>query len=281
MYTIIIPTYGLKGIDMTAILLESISTFDNPSLSNIIISDDGTTEETYLKLTILKDTYKNIFNITTLFNPIYHSFSKTVNVGMKELTLTNPKNDVLLLNNDMIALTNFEPFTKFMNENNNVGIIGGKLLYKNGNIQSVGTVCMIFTKRFRHNYKHKLHDYPPANIPKKYIAMTGACLYINKDLINKIGYFNENYILSWEDIDYCLNAQHNGYNVWYIPNVTMIHYESVTRTDKYGKQNRVLFWKKWNNLYHTISANQGISNDTLDRDILMSVGLIGLGLKVI
>ena len=268
---------------MTTILLESISTFDNPSLSNIIISDDGTTEETHSKLTTLKDTYKNIFNITTLFNPIYHSFAKTVNVGMKESTLTNPKNDVLLLNNDMIAHTTFEPFVNFINNNNinnninnsKVGIIGGKLLYENGNIQSVGTVCMKFTKRFRHNYKYKSHNYPPSNIPKKYIAITGACLYINNELINKIGYFDENYILSFEDTDYCLNAQFNGYEVWYIPSVVMTHYESTTRTDPYFEQNRALFWKKWNDTYESIRMNQEILNDDLDVKVIASSSLAG------
>lgn len=74
-----------------------------------------------------------------IYNSRLNSFSKTVNSGMK---MSNTNNDILLLNNDMIALTSFEPFTNFMKTNYRTGIVGAKLLYPNGTIQSVGQVRM-------------------------------------------------------------------------------------------------------------------------------------------
>lgn len=271
MYDIIIPTYGNKGVQMLDNLLESISKFDNPSLSSIIISDDGSDVETLLKLDTLKNKYKNIFNIILAYNSRFNSFSKTVNSGMK---ISNPNNDILLLNNDMLTLTSFEPFINFMKTNYRVGIIGAKLLYPNETIQSVGQVRMRLIKIFRNIYEHRNHNHPPTNFSRKYISIIGACQYINRELINKIGYYDENYTFGYEDTDYCLNAQLNNYEVWYIPNVMMIHMGSSSIINKYN--NRKLFWDKWNDLYESIRNSQGISDDDLDVKIVEASGMTSL-----
>lgn len=277
MYSIVIPTYGIKGISMLQDLLDSISKFDNPNLDEVIISDDGSDGDTIPRLCSLIDTYNkyNVFKkIIPIFNPSYHSFAKTVNSGMK---ISNPDNDILLLNNDMLALTSFEPFVDFIKENKNmdnnkIGIIGVKLLYPNLKIQHAGIARLRLISRFRHIYKYRNYNHPPTNIPKRYISVTGACFYINREVINKIGYLDERYILSYEDVDYCLNAQSNGYDVWYIPYVTMIHYESATRTDPYSEQNRKLLWNKWGSSYEQIRTSRDIQDDDLDIKVAQASG---------
>lgn len=274
MYSIIIPTYGIKGISMVDNLLDSISRFDNPSLDEIIISDDGSSAYTINALCALIYKYENVFKkIIPVFNPSYHSFSKTVNSGMK---ISNFNNAVLILNNDMLALTGFEYFPDFMKQNNKVGIIGAKLLYPIGTIQHAGMVRMRLINHFRHIYKYRNYNHSPTNVPKRYISVTGACLYINREVINKIGYLDERYILSYEDVDYCINTQSNGYDVWYIPYVMMIHYESATRTDPYKGQNRSLFWRKWNSVYEQIRTSREIQDDDLDVKVAGASGMTAL-----
>jgi GT2 family glycosyltransferase len=282
MYDIVIPTYKTKGVQMLDVLLGSISKFDNPSLSNILISDDGSDVETLLKLDVLKNKYDNIFNITIIYNPRFNSFSKTVNSGMR---MSDPNNNILLLNNDMLAITSFEPFVEFMkeresnsqnNNQNNVGIIGAKLLYSDNTIQSVGQVRMRLIKIFRNIYEHRDQNHLPTNFPRKYISVIGACQYINRELINKIGYYDENYTFGYEDTDYCLNAQLNNYEVWYIPNVMMTHMTSSSITNKYNNSNRKLFWDKWNSSYESIRISQNISDDDIDIKVVEASGLTGL-----
>ena len=270
MYDIVIPTYGIKGANMVASLIESISMFDNKSLDSIIISDDGSDVNTLLKLDEIRNTYKNV---KLIFNERLNSFSKTVNAGMK---LSN--NDILLLNNDMLALTSFEPFSNFMKTKNNIGIISGKLLYPNNKIQSVGTVYNRLINSFRNIYQNRNYDYEQTNHNKKYIALIGACQYINRELINKIGYYDENYMFSMEDIDYCVNANYNNYETWYIPYVVMTHYgsTSISNNQSIKNRNKQYFWNKWNNLYHQIQTNQGISDDDLDVKVATASGLTGL-----
>lgn len=276
MYDIIIPTYKDGGVRMLDNLLDSISKFDNQSLSNIIISDDGSNVETLLKLDDLKNKYRGIFDITVIYNQRFNSFSKTVNSGMRASYVNK---DVLLLNNDTIALTSFEPFVALIKEkqNNNqkIGIIGAKLLYQNGTIQSVGQVRMRLIKMFRNIYEYRRHDDPLTNSPKKYISVIGACQYINRELIDKIGYYDENYMFGYEDTDYCMRTQLNNYGVWYIPDVVMTHMGSSSITNKYYMDNRKLFWSKWGNLYESIRNSQGISDDDLDIKIATASGLTG------
>ena len=239
-------------------LLESVSKFNNQSLDEIIISVDSSNDDTKYKLNEIKQKYDNLFNgnIKLIFNPNYHSFSKTVNNGIK---IANLSNDILLLNNDTKALTSFESFVNFINLNrinnndNKIGIIGAKLLFPNMTIQHSGIVRGKFTTGFRHIYAHENGNITETNYQRKYIAVTGACFYINRELINKIGYFDENYEMSYEDIDYCINAQLNGYEVWYNPDVKMIHYEKKTRqntTNEY--HNNSYFWNKWGSLYEQL-----------------------------
>lgn len=278
MYDVIIPTYNYKGAQMLDNLLDSISKFDNPSLSNIIISDDGSDVKTLLKLDTLKNKYKNTLNITTIYNQRFNSFSKTINSGMRT---SDHNNDILLLNNDMLAMTSFEPFVDFIkekqnNSQNKIGIIGAKLLYPNGTVQSVGQVRMRLINIFRNIYEHRSHNHPPTNFPKKYISIIGACQYIHRELIDKIGHYDENYIFGYEDTDYCLNTQLNNYEVWYIPDVMMTHMGSASIINKYNNNNRKLFWRKWGNLYESIRNNQGISDDDLDVQIVTASGLIGM-----
>lgn len=277
MYDIVIPTYGIKGANMVSSLVESISMFDNKSLSNIIISDDGSDIDTLLKLDDIRNEYKNNFIIKLIFNERLNSFSKTVNAGMK-LSNSNLNNDILLLNNDMLALTSFEPFVDFIKIKNNIGIISGKLLYSYGKVQSVGTVYNRLINSFRNIHQNKDYTHKDVNYPKKYIALIGACQYINRELINKIGYYDENYLFSMEDIDYCVNANYNNYETWYIPDVVMTHYASmsINNNQHIKNQNKQYFWKKWNSLYHTISTNQGISDDDLDVKVVTVSCLTGL-----
>ena len=78
--------------------------------------------------------------------------------------------------------------------------------------------------------------------------MTGAALYIKRDLLERIGPLDEGYAMAFEDVDYCLRAWDAGYRVLYFPAASLTHLESKTRGMTQGTrelESQVRFWGRW------------------------------------
>ena len=52
---------------------------------------------------------------------------------------------------------------------------------------------------------------------------------IKKKVFDKIGYFDEKFFISCEDVDFCFRAMRAGLKVLYWPNAKAIHLEGATR----------------------------------------------------
>lgn len=52
---------------------------------------------------------------------------------------------------------------------------------------------------------------------------SGACLFIRKDVFNKLEGFDERYFAHQEEIDLCWRIRHFGYNISFVPTVEVFH----------------------------------------------------------
>ncbi len=70
--------------------------------------------------------------------------------------------------------------------------------------------------------------------------LTGGCLIIKRELLNKIGLFDEEFFLYHENIDYSYRIQEKGYKLSYCPGSTLLHTEDHCEEDEDGActQNR-------------------------------------------
>jgi GT2 family glycosyltransferase len=64
---------------------------------------------------------------------------------------------------------------------------------------------------------------PTANLPIGVEAVVGGAMLISKEVIEKVGLFDERYFMYFEDLDYCRRARKAGFKVWYLPGVKIIH----------------------------------------------------------
>lgn len=243
---IVIPSYN--DYELLVSCLESIAQTTNPARANVIIVDDYCTKESREYLTSLQTD-----NVEIVLRKRNGGFAKAVNTGLKHVRKNYPKSDVLLLNSDTTAHPGWLIALQYgaYKYHDDVGIVGAKLLYPDGRIQSGGSHRNTeHPEWFDHYYRFQPANYGPACVPQYCIGVTGACMYITNKAFNKLGLLDEKFQFAFEDMDYCIRGWERGIRSLYFPEAVLTHHESVSRskhtTLKPREQASInYFWQKW------------------------------------
>ena len=235
--TVVIPTYG--GAQITAKAVASIRQTTRAELTRVIVVDDAGPQSE-------RDALRAIEGAEVVIGEENLGFAGNVNRGLRMVE----EGDVVVLNNDVIAHEGWiESLQATAHSNDLFGIVGPMLLYPDGRIQSAGTIRNPGAPEwFDHRYRFQPASHGPANVPYPALAMTGACLYIRRDVIEKVGLFDEDFPMAFEDVDYCIRAWNAGFEVRYCPWARLTHHESITRGMDVGdREQRSMdhFWAKW------------------------------------
>jgi GT2 family glycosyltransferase len=203
-------------IDKTIYLNFEILIVDNQSI-------DSQTVEYYSSLA--KNPKIRIIPYDEPFN-----YSRANNMGAASAT-----GDIFLfLNNDMEVLEPdwLDELVRWT-ELPEVGAVGTKLLYPDdGKIQHAGVIIGMSGHAHHIHYKAQEHEngiFGSVDWYRNYMAVTGACLMIRRDVFDKVGGFNENYVLAFGDVEICLHIIQCGYRVVYTPFARLIHHEGKSR----------------------------------------------------
>ena len=62
------------------------------------------------------------------------------------------------------------------------------------------------------------------NTPGVVDWVMGACMLVRREAIEDAGLLDEKFVLYFEDQDWCYRMWQKGWEVWYVPQVEMIHY---------------------------------------------------------
>ncbi len=63
--------------------------------------------------------------------------------------------------------------------------------------------------------------------PHEVDAVAGAFFMTRKEVLDKVGLFDEDYFLYAEDLDLCFRIKQAGFKIMYVPDVKIIHYKGV------------------------------------------------------
>lgn len=116
-----------------------------------------------------------------------------------------------------------------------IGVVGGRLLYRDGAIQHAGFVWREGVSGF---LVHEGVGAPGADggymgrhaLTHASIAVTGACMAMEARKFKELGGFDPaSFPVEGNDVDLCLRAWDRNYRVLYTPGATLYHLESVTR----------------------------------------------------
>jgi GT2 family glycosyltransferase len=239
---IVIPSY--RDAEHVTRLVESIRRTVEEGMMRIIVADDASGPEHVAAL-------RQIEGVELVLGEENTGFAANVNRGLR---VTDPSRDVVVLNSDMEARPGWLAGLQYAaSREPEIGIVGGKLLYPDGRIQFAGTARNLGAPEwFDHRYRFKPDAWGPAALTGSVLAVTGACMYVRRRVIESIGLLDERYPMAYEDVDWCLRAWQAGFRVVYYPASSLIHYESVTRGTDVGERESAsqrLFWELWGDFF--------------------------------
>jgi GT2 family glycosyltransferase len=154
--------------------------------------------------------------------------------AVNNMAATLSEGDVLLFLNDDTEVTDpdwLEEMVRWIGQER-VGVVGPKLLREDGRIQHAGVVVGMggFAGHpFDGCAEGEQTIYGSAEWYRNYNAVTGACLMIRRDLFERLGGFDERFVLCGSDVELCLRVREAGYQVVYTPFARLRHLESATR----------------------------------------------------
>ena len=230
---VIILTKG--KIDLLKQVIDSFIEYCNENLFEIFVADTGSTEE---EKTELKD-YIYTVNMSRrqgilihLIEYDYYNFAKINND-----VVTNHIDDsfeyLLFCNNDIKILNNvIYNMLKTYKLNPKTGTVGARLHFGDNTIQHDGITVIVDKNRglhLNHIGIRSYYNYTPYT--KEVIGNTGALLMIKKNIFNKCGKFNENYVSCFEDVELNMKCIVLGYKNFNDGESVAYHYESQTRND--------------------------------------------------
>jgi GT2 family glycosyltransferase/glycosyltransferase involved in cell wall biosynthesis len=247
---VVIPSY--RDADRVGTLVASIHRTVPKGMARIIVADDASGAEHVARL-------RAIGGVEVVEGQTNGGFAANVNRGLR---VADPDLDVVVLNSDMQARTGWLGCLQYAaSQEDDVGIVGGQLLYPDGRIQFAGTARNLGAPEwFDHRYRFKPADWGPASIPGPVLAVTGACMYVRREAIERIGLLDERYPMAYEDVDWCLRAWQAGMRVVYFPGASLYHHESVTRGTDVGEREREsqrMFWERWGDFFDARDVRTG------------------------
>lgn len=173
-------------------------------------------------------------------------FAKAVNTGIREARW-----DVVLLNSDTVAQPGWlDSLQRAAYTNDRVGLVSPMLVYPDGLIQYGGTyhARRLAPQWYGHLYVGRAANDPAANQPWFIRSVSGACVYIRREVVDAIGGLDEQFWLGFEDVDYGLRAWRAGFRSRYEPSAKLVHHESASRGYSQGKRelgSMRYYWSKW------------------------------------
>ncbi len=140
---------------------------------------------------------------------------------------------LLFLNNDMEIIEPdwLDELVRWA-ELPDIGAVGTKLLFPDGRIQHAGVVLGMeghASHVFYGAHEHHGGIFGSVDWYRNFMAVTGACALIPRQVFEQVGGFDEKYVLAFSDIEICLRIHQAGYRVVYTPFAPIRHFEGQSR----------------------------------------------------
>lgn len=277
--SIIIVNYNSK--EVLADCLDSIVISNYPFNYEVFIIDNCSTE----KINELELEYKNF---TFIYNHKNLGFAAANNIGIR---IAKGKY-ILLLNPDTIVNSgSFQPLIDYLGSHEDVGVVGPKIFNADGDIERSTHSFPSLLKEFFHaneflksflGYNSRiiavfknltgvksLESYWDHNSLREVDHVTGACMMIKREVIDKVGLLDEAFFLYNEEVEWSLRIKKSGYKSVFLPDSNIIHLFGHSTKQKVQKQTvNNLLVERYRGMFYFFQKHYGRSKLFLLRVIV-------------
>ena len=141
---------------------------------------------------------------------------------------------VLILNPDVeLQEDDLSQMLKFMADNPEVGVATPEIILPDGKIdltahRGLPTPWAALKYYFlKDDSLYHLSDRDFSK-PHEVDSVSGAFLLTRKSVLDKVGYFDEEYFMYAEDLDLCYRIKEAGYKIMYVPKVKVLHHKGIS-----------------------------------------------------
>ena len=241
----IIPTRGshgtVWGLDRCFVVDAVRSIIDTATYRNfelVVVYDTPTPADTLDSLRRIAGDRLVLVPFDRPFN-----FSEKINVGR-----IHASGELLMLfNDDMQVITpDFLEAMIPLAMEAHVGSVGAKLLLSDGRLQHGGHVYNgepyhILWGRWR-------NDPGPFDllaVQRECIGVTAACLMTRTDVFDSVGGFSTVFPIDFNDVDFALKLEVNGYRTVWTPFAELYHFETMTREKTSRPEAIAAMYARW------------------------------------
>ena len=229
--SILIPNKdSVKVLSRCIESVEQKTTYRNFEI--IVIENNSVQDETFAYYREVQERYDNV-RVVTWDGPF--NYSAINNFGAKHAS----GEYLLLLNNDVEVIeAGWMSAMLGLCQREDVGVVGAKLLFPDDTVQHAG-VMMIKCANANDNagpmhvFSHLDRDDPGymrrAQLVQDLSVVTAACLMTKRSVFDALGGLNEDFVVAFNDVDYCLRVRETGKLVVFTPDALLYHYESFSR----------------------------------------------------
>ncbi len=203
--------------------LESIRNVSDEAKIEIVVVDNDSTDES-LSLAVEK-----FPQVKFIRNKENIGFGKAHDLVLKKLDTEF----ALILNPDCILEKGvLAKLLNFLAENPDVGAISPKIILPGGHVdltahRGLPTPWASMLYFLGDSSKYHLTD-KDMEKPHEVDSISGAFFLTKKEVLTKVGLFDERFFLYGEDIDLCIRVKQAGFKIIYYPDVSITHFKGVS-----------------------------------------------------
>lgn len=266
--SVVIPAYNKAEMTLGCVraVLETVEGAD----VEVIVVDDGSVDDTAARIERLG---REDSRVLLVQNEQNSGFIASCNNGAAAAT----RESLVFLNNDTVPLPGWlPPLLQLLWSRDDVGAVGGMLLFADGTLQEAGGV--IFRDGSGANVgRGCVHlDHPNFSFVREVDYCSGALLATRRRDFESLGGFDTHFAPAYyEDTDYCFRLRDRGQSTLYQPRSVIVHLEGATSgTDlsggakRYQLINRRRFVDRWQHVLRHRPSPPGSYGESTWNDLV-------------